>query len=69
MVGSVQALTFSQRQLQVQMTAEAPPVADSTVHAALSPVGLSASREGRVWTLTALAEPAEPDASQEDSDE
>ncbi|PIB60738.1 type II secretion system protein GspL [Pseudomonas sp. 2822-17] len=69
MVGSVQALTFGQRQLQVQMTAEAPPAADSTVHAALSQAGLSASREERVWTLTALAEPAEPDASQEDSDE
>jgi general secretion pathway protein L len=69
MVGSVQALTFSQHQLQVQMTAEAPPAADGTVQAALSQAGLYANREERVWTLGALAEPAPGDSSGENDDE
>lgn len=71
MAGSVQQLTFSQRQLQVQMTAEATPAADSAVHAALSQAGLSANRNERIWTLSALAEPtsAEGDSSMENDDE
>ncbi|SCX36444.1 MULTISPECIES: type II secretion system protein GspL [unclassified Pseudomonas] len=71
MAGSVQQLTFSERQLQLQMTAEATPAADGAVQAALSQAGLSAHRNERIWTLSALAEPAsgEGDSSVENDDE
>ncbi|WP_447892373.1 type II secretion system protein GspL [Pseudomonas marginalis] len=71
MAGSVQRLTFSERQLQVQMTAEATPAADGAVQAALSQAGLSAHRNERIWTLSAMAEPAsgEGDSSVENDDE
>jgi general secretion pathway protein L len=71
MAGSVQQLTFSERQLQVQMTAEATPAADGAVQAALSQAGLSAHRNERIWTLSAMAEPAtgEGDSSVENDDE
>ncbi|MFV9649396.1 type II secretion system protein GspL [Pseudomonas citrulli] len=71
MAGSVQQLTFSERQLQLQMTAEATPAADGAVQAALSQAGLSAHRNERIWTLSAMAEPAsgEGDSSVENDDE
>jgi general secretion pathway protein L len=71
MAGSVQQLTFSERQLQLQMTAEATPAADGAVQAALRQAGLSAHRNERIWTLSAMAEPAsgEGDSSVENDDE
>ena len=71
MAGSVQQLTFSERQLQLQMTAEATPAADGAVQAALSQAGLSAHRNERIWTLSAMAEPAsgEGDSRVENDDE
>ena len=71
MAGSVQQLTFSQRQLQLQMTAEATPAADGAVQAALRQAGLSAHRNERIWTLSAMAEPAsgEGDSRVENDDE
>ncbi|CAM3089871.1 type II secretion system protein GspL [Pseudomonas floridensis] len=59
MAGSVQSLTFSEDQLRLQLLAETPQVPiDGALQEALKQVGLSVSREDRLWTLSPLAESA-----------
>ncbi|AZE88727.1 type II secretion system protein GspL [Pseudomonas orientalis] len=71
MAGSVEQMTFSQRQLQVQMTDEAPPVADAAAQLTLNQAGLLANRNERTWTLSRLADAvsSERNATLESDDE
>ncbi|KRP62063.1 type II secretion system protein GspL [Pseudomonas orientalis] len=71
MAGSVEQMTFSQRQLQVRMTDEAPPVADAAAQLTLNQAGLSANRDERTWTLSRLADAvsSERNATLESDDE
>ncbi len=72
MAGSVQSLMFSGDKLQLQMLDETPQVPlDSTWQDSLKQVGLSVSRQERLWTLSPLAEStsAESDEAQGDDHE
>ncbi|WP_440088117.1 type II secretion system protein GspL [Pseudomonas fragariae (ex Marin et al. 2024)] len=70
--GSVQSLTFSGDRLQLQMLEETPQVpVDSAWQDSLKQVGLSVSRQDRLWTLSPLAEStsAESDEARGDDHE
>lgn len=63
MAGSVQQLTFTNGQLQLELAPETPQVAiDDALLAALGQAGLSATRSSSVWTLSPAAIPTADDS-------
>ncbi|GAB7528710.1 hypothetical protein PS3A_11190 [Pseudomonas sp. 3A(2025)] len=63
MVGSVRQLTFIDGQLHLELSPDIPQVAmDDTLLAALGQAGLSATRNGSVWTLSPAAIPTADDS-------
>lgn len=71
LVGSVQRLSFSNGQLQLELAADSAALApDQTVQATLAQAGLSAARTDRIWTLNAAPATADiRDQPLEDIDE
>lgn len=63
LVGSVQQLSFSQGQLQLALASDTPAQAvDATAQAALDTAGLTATRTGSLWTLSAAVAAAADDS-------
>lgn len=63
MAGSVRQLTFTDGQLHLELVPETAQVAvDDALLAALGQAGLSATRNGSVWTLSAAAIPTADDS-------
>ncbi|MBK5374890.1 type II secretion system protein GspL [Pseudomonas sp. TH43] len=72
MAGTVQRLTFDQGRLQLELAADTThSTADGAMTGALDQAGLTAVREGNVWTLSSQVEPASADsgASMDNDDE